>query len=431
MNSPRQAARDDGWPGLARRALRESGYLLTGFPLAVASFVVVVTGLAVALGLAVIWIGLPIGAATLYAARGFARLERVRLRPLGADIESARRTPRAGSPWQRVVSTFTDLELWREALHGVLVLPLSCLTWSLTITWWAMAGSGLTGWIWEPISQRYGGHDSGSTALMALLGWPIPGALFDLAVGVFAVVTLPWLVRACAALHVGLGRALLNPTRSTLKRRVAELSQARERLGKAESDALRRLERDLHDGPQQTLIRLGMDLSAAERRLADGDLAQTASLLAGCRGLTESVIADIRSLSRTIAPPVLSERGLAAALTAAVATSAIPVSLHYDLDTEPPEAIATALYYVACEAVGNAVKHSGAHRIDVHVSTDDQDDLLLEVTDDGSGGAVLIPGHGLAGLRDRVVALDGRLEIAAGPPTAIRVILPVPVTAGI
>ena len=404
------------------RALRDSAYLVSTLPLAIASFTVLVTGLSLGLGLAVVWIGLPIGAATLYAGRYFARFERLRLRPLGARIDDAKPPVRPGSAWQRMLRTFADVSLWREALHGIVALPLSCVTWSVTIAWWALAFGGLTGWIWEPINERFG--DGGASGLMRLLGWPISGSVFDVLVGVFAVVTLPWAVRGLAACHVAIGRALLSPTRASLERRVAELSQARDQLSQAESDALRRIERDLHDGPQQTLIRLGMDLAAAERRLAEGDGASATTLISGCRRLTDTVIADLRNLSRNIAPPVLAERGLAAALTAAAATCPVRASVRYELDKEPPLATASAAYFVACEALANAAKHSGATRVTVWVGRDDQDDLVLEVADDGHGGAAMLPGHGLAGLRDRVTALDGRLTVTGPPGTTVTAVLP-------
>jgi len=411
--------------GVVRRTLRDSGYLLATFPLALASFVTVVTGLSVGLGTAVIWIGLPIGAATLYAGRGFARLERVRLRGRGVDIPGVKRLPHPGGRWQRMLRTFTDASLWREALHGIVALPVSCVTWSVTIAWWCLAAVGVTGWIWEPITAKYASDSvSGSTKLMEVLGWPIPAALFDLIAGLFAVVTGPWVIRGCAAMHAGLARGLLAPTRQSLERRVAELSQARDQLSKAESDALRRLERDLHDGPQQTLIRIGMDLASAQRRLAEGDAESATTLLSGARAMNDSVIADLRALSRSIAPPILAERGLAAALTAVAATSPIPVTLRYHLDSEPPQATAVAAYYVACEALANSVKYSGASAIGLDVNLNDDHNLLLEATDDGCGGATLLPGHGLAGLRDRVAALDGTLTLTGPPGTRLLAVLP-------
>jgi len=409
---------------IARRTLRDSGYLLATFPFALASFIVIISGLCLGAGLAIIWVGLPVGIATLLAARGFARLERLRLHSIGVDIAEMPLRERSSGFWSRMLNPLREASLWREALHGIIAMPLSCVTWSLALTWWAMVLGGLTGWIWEPISQHYGGKGSGASSLMYLLAWPIPGWLFDVIVGVFAVVTLPAIIAGCRAMHVGLGKALLTHDRQSLERRVAELSAARDTLGKTEADGLRRLERDLHDGPQQTLIRVGMDLDAAQRRLADGDVAQAQEILAGTRQLNDSVIANLRALSRSIAPPILVERGLAAALAAAAATSPIPVSMQYRLAVEPDQTIATAAYFVACEALANAVKYSQASKIDLFVGLDDAGNLLVKVADDGCGGAIVTPAHGLAGLRDRVTAMDGHFEVTESSGTTVTAVLP-------
>jgi signal transduction histidine kinase len=221
-----------------------------------------------------------------------------------------------------------------------------------------------------------------------------------------------------------MARGLLSHSRRTLENRVTELAQAREQLGRAEAEALRRLERDLHDGPQQTLIRLGMDLAAAERRLGEGDVEATTTLLADSRKMTETVISELRTLSRGIAPPVLTERGLHAALVGVVADNPITVKLRYELTQEPPLAQATAAYYVVSETLSNALKYSSATEIEVYVATDDLGKLLVEVSDNGTGGAQMIPNHGLAGLKDRVTALDGSFVLHDSAGTGIRVTLP-------
>lgn len=404
---------------IVQQTLRDSGYVLATLPLAIASFVVIVTGISLAAGLAIIWIGLPVGLATLYAARSFAIIERRRLRAQGTIIEKIESPRRQGSYWSRMLRTLIDPGLWREALHGILILPINCITWSVALTWWALVVGGLSGWIWEPIPGS-----GGANQLMKLLHWPISGIVFDLIVGILALITLPAVVRACSAAQIGLARALLSPTRASLERRVTELAEARDQLGKAETSALRRMERDLHDGPQQTLIRLGMDLAASERRLSEGDIDSTTELISGARAMTESVIADLRALSRNIAPPILTERGLGAAIQAAAATCPIPVLVAYELNREPSEVSATAAYFVTCEALANAVKHSAASQISVYFGADDNDNLCLEIRDNGKGGAVVVPGHGLAGLRDRVKALDGRLSVGSEPGTTIAVVLP-------
>jgi len=376
-------------------------------------------------GLVVVWLGIPVAAATLMAGRGFARLERLRLSARGTVIEEVRLPSSSAKPITRLLATLRNPDLWREALHGLLAMPVSLVTWTFTLTWWALMIGGLTARIWEPISMRYGAVSTGSTWLMEYLGWRLAGWQFDTLVGIFALLTLPFMVRACAAAQAGLGKALLSQDRESLERRVAQLSQARDQLGKAETDGLRRLERDLHDGPQQSLIRLGMDLASAERRLAEGDLEAASGLLAQTRDLNDTVIAELRSLSRSIAPPVLVERGLNAALTGIAATSPIPVTLRYDLEDDPDEATATAAYFVACEALANAIKHSGASQIEMTVSQPDPAAMVLEIRDDGSGGAVVIPEHGLAGLSERITALDGQLTVSGPPGTTVTATLPV------
>lgn len=406
---------------LVRRPLLDSAYLLTGFPIALAAFIVLVTGMSTGVGLIIIWVGLPLMVATLYVGRGFAAIERHRLELCGAKFSWVSPPRHPGTLAQRLVRPLVDSQLWREYLHGIISFPISVITWSITVTWWAMIFAGLTGWIWEPFLPA---DATGSSQLMDILHWPLPGVVFDLLVGIFALVTLPLIVRGCALIHVGLGRALLTQSRGSLEKRVVELSQARDQLGKAETDALRRLERDLHDGPQQTLIRLGMDLAAAERRLGEGDQEATASLIAESRKMTEAAIGELRTLSRGIAPPVLAERGLRAALVALAADCPIEVKLRYALTSEPPQGPATAAYYVVSEALSNSMKYSSATLIEVHVGLDDFERLLLEVSDNGTGGAQMVPNHGLSGLKDRVTALDGSFSLDVSSGTSIRATLP-------
>jgi len=402
---------------LVRQTLRDSGYVLATFPLALISFIVIVTGLSLAVGLAIIWIGVPIGVATLYAAHGFAITERGRLLAQGTNIKPLALPPRPGPAWRKMISALRVGQLWREALHGIVALPISIFTWSLTLTWWVLVLGGLTGWIWE----RY--SDGGSNWLMHALHWPISGVVFDFLVGIIALVSLPLMTRFCAITQASIGKALLGPSQAALAERVERLEYARQQQTQAESDSLRKLERDLHDGPQQTLIRLGMDLAASQRRLEEGDVAASEELLAGARDMTESVIADLRALSRRIAPPILTERGIGAALLAAAAKSPIPVAVQYELDDEPPEAQAVAAYFVACEALANAAKYSSAKRIELRLWREDGA-LWLRVSDDGNGGAVALPGHGLAGLQDRVASLDGELTISGPPGTTVTARLP-------
>jgi signal transduction histidine kinase len=208
---------------------------------------------------------------------------------------------------------------------------------------------------------------------------------------------------------------------------VDELARSRSQAARAEAQSLRRLERDLHDGPQQRLIRLGMDLSTAERRLAAADVDQAREILAEARRQTEDTLAELRALSRGIAPPVLTDRGLVAALVSVAAGSPVPATLRTDLAEsvrfEP--AVENAAYFVACEALANAAKHAAASQVDL-VLVLDEGVLDLMVSDDGRGGAQVVPGHGLAGLRDRAAGVGGVVDVLGGPGhgTMVRVRIP-------
>ena len=197
----------------------------------------------------------------------------------------------------------------------------------------------------------------------------------------------------------------------------------------AEAQGLRRLERDLHDGPQQRLVRLTMDLSTAERRLADEDPDAAAPLVSYALTQAKEALDELRALSRGIAPPILADRGLGAALAAAVARSPIDVELDVSLPSPDvrrlPAGVENTAYFVVAEALANAAKHSQARTGVVSVELDG-DVLWVQVADDGVGGASLAKGHGLAGLADRVAALDGKLGVDSpvGGPTVLTAEIP-------
>jgi signal transduction histidine kinase len=193
----------------------------------------------------------------------------------------------------------------------------------------------------------------------------------------------------------------------------------------AEAAALRRLERDIHDGPQQRLVRLAVDLSRARQQLAT-DPAAAAATVDEALAQTREALDELRTLSRGIAPPILTDRGLAAAVAALAARATVPVSVDIpaDLPRLPALAEQTA-YFTVAEALANVAKHSTGTRATVTVGRDD-DRLVVTVTDDGRGGAHVAKGHGLAGLVDRLQAIGGALWVSSPPggPTSIRAEIP-------
>jgi signal transduction histidine kinase/ketosteroid isomerase-like protein len=205
----------------------------------------------------------------------------------------------------------------------------------------------------------------------------------------------------------------------------AELGRSRARIVRAADDARRRLERDLHDGAQQRLVSLAMELSEAESRLPD-DLAEAHQVLSGARAVLRDVLDDLRELSRGLHPTALSEGGLGPALRSLSRRSPVPVQLQLDPDVDRlPETVEVAAYYTVSEALTNTAKHAGATRVNVSMTRNDRG-IHLTIADDGRGGADPASGSGLTGLADRVEAIGGtlRIESPSGIGTTLSVRLP-------
>ena len=406
-----------------RQLLVDSGYALLSFPVGVAGFVLAVTGVALGVGTLVVWVGVAVLAATLLAARGLATLERAQLPAvLGRPVPRPAYLRPDGGRVRRLLTPLRDPQSWLDVLHAVLRFPLAVLAFSVTVAFWALTLGGLTYGLWDWTLPQEDNQD-----LFELLGFQ-GGSLLRVTgytlVGLLAALVLPFAVRAVALLQASLGRVLLT-SRAATQAEIGRLSRGRDAAVAAEAVALRRLERDIHDGPQQHLVRLGMDLSRAQRQL-DRDPASARTTLAEAGVLAREALEELRALSRGIAPPVLADRGLAAALAALAARSPVPVELAVDLPEErlAPVTENTA-YFVVSEALANVAKHSGAGVCRVAVARA-EDGLRVVVEDDGEGGAQLVPGHGLAGLADRLRAVDGVLSVDSprGGPTRTTAELP-------
>ncbi|MBO4208148.1 sensor histidine kinase [Micromonospora echinofusca] len=415
---------------LVRQFLADSGYVLAGLPLALIGFVVAVAGISLTAGLLVTALGLPVLAGTLYAARGLADIERLRLPAVLRQprVRPDYLTPAPGAGfWRRVVVPMRDLQSWLDLLHAFVRLPLALLTFVVLLVWWAVAVAG----------TLYGAYDwaiprgPGNQDLSQLLGMGDGTAArvgLNTAIGLFCLLTLPLVARACAWFDAGLARSLLTGV-AEMRHRIGTLEEQKRAAVSAEASALRRLERDIHDGPQQRLVRLALDLSRARQQLAN-DPAAARQTLDEAVGQTRETLAELRALSRGIAPPILVDRGLPSALAALAARALVPTELAVDSDLGTPAgrldpATESTAYFVVAEALTNVAKHSGAAACQVEV-TGGTDRLEIAVRDDGVGGAHLAKGHGLSGIADRVRAAGGTLHVAspAGGPTEIRADLP-------
>ena len=267
----------------------------------------------------------------------------------------------------------------------------------------------------------------------------LPAAL----IGAVCVLAATWLARAVNAGDRRLIRGLLGP--STMAERVSELERTRSLAVDDAAAALRRVERDLHDGAQMRLAALAMNLGMAREKLGDDDDRQPGStsdhsasdhsasddratvreLIDAAHRNAVDALADLRDLARGIHPPVL-DSGLASALATLAASSAIPTSVTAEIDPRPAPAIETIAYFCAAELIANATKHSYANQIKINIFTERSGLLRLEVSDDGIGGADAARGSGLAGLTQRVSTVDGRIHVSSPPggPTTVTVILP-------
>ncbi|PPL15927.1 sensor histidine kinase [Microterricola pindariensis] len=424
---------------------RELGFLLPNLLVAVLSLGVLSTLFFTGVGMIAIFVGLFIVVATLYTARGFGALELVRLRWAGRpEITRPRweKTEQGPGFWRATLGPLIDGHYWLYLLHGMIVLPIiGILSWTVTIVWLAVGLGGVTGWIWDTIWP-----DSGDDLLLhrVILDWAFPGNdwvvdpalaenLLMVAVGLLFLATLPLVTRGLTLLHDAIARGMLSAWRSdALSREVASLAASRGAALVAEDQSLRRLERDIHDGPQQRLVRLQMDLASAERKLeSDPDSAK--AMLVEARTQARDTLEELRALSRGFAPPILQDRGLIAGLESLAARSTVPVSFELALhpDTRLAPEIERSAYFVAAELLTNAAKHSGATAIRLHLAarqSEGQDWLDLWVIDNGRGGAAKRAGHGLAGLEDRLNGLRGVLSIdsPAGGPTAVGAHIPLP-----
>jgi signal transduction histidine kinase len=399
---------------------RETLYLLIGFATATAAFIFVVTGLALSLSLSILVVGLPIAVAFIYVNRLFCNLDRLLAKlVLDSPIERPYRPLPPGSLLKRALSVITSAAAWRDIAWMVVSFPVALATFIAAVTTWATSLGLLT----LPIWWRY--NDTDDRWIDDLLGHGHfePRQLLGIPAGMLLVIVSAWLMRACALGQASLAAALLRPTREEeLETRVETLTHTRAGAVDAAVTELERVERDLHDGAQARLVALNIDLGMAEQKLAAGDEDAARTHIAEAREQAQVAMGDLRDLVRGIGPSILRDRGLEAALNSIAIGTTPPVSVEVELPPGKPDAAETAAYFVCVEAIANATKHAAARRIDVHVRRDGAGRIVAQVTDDGRGGAGPGPRSGLAGLQQRVAALDGTLSITSpsGGPTTVR-----------
>jgi signal transduction histidine kinase len=322
--------------------------------------------------------------------------------------------------WNRWLERLKSWPRWREGIYMLVAFPLGvCTSVLATLAW-----SGSVAMLFLPL---YIGSLPGDAARFWLFDLRFgPGVIIAVVVGLSGLaVVAPWLTRALAAVDVWVARRLLEgPRKDDLDAKVTALETSRAAAVDSAEAERRRIERDLHDGAQQRLVSLAMGLGAARQRLAD-DPEGGARMVAEAHEDAKAALKEIRDLVRGIHPVILEDRGLDAALSAVVARSPIPVALEVQVAERPPPTVESTAYFVVSEALTNVARHARATEAAVTIVRAG-DRLVVEVRDDGIGGADPELGTGLAGLRSRVTGMGGRMDIVspAGGPTTLLVELP-------
>ena len=398
---------------LAATSLKQ---LASGFGTAVLALALVAL-LASSWILCVVGIGFFVLPYCLRGIRPLADLERTRLGRQGEPIASpAAPVP---SPRDHLVDPAARRELGWVLLRGTVDLVLCAVGFALPIAavgalsfpfWWSLLpGDTIPVWA-DGVSWAVGGH---------------PRALGVTAFGCALVVVTLLVAPGLAWLQTLAGRLLLpSPDNGDMSIRIAELTATRAAALDAHAIELRRIERALHDGAQNRLVAVNVLLGGV-RQAVLRDPSSALEAIDRAQTATEAALAELRSVSRTILPPVLTDRGLSGALDGLAAASPIPCHLRLDLQTRCAAATEATAYFAVAEALTNAARHSGAADIEVQVRSD-ASRLHVTVEDNGRGGASEGNGSGLTGIRRRAEALDGSMTLHSPPggPTRLEVELP-------
>jgi signal transduction histidine kinase len=418
-----------------RRARREFAYCVAGLLPSIGGWYLLMTlllaGGLLTISLIGLFLGLIVLVLALRLARGLGGLHRrLASRLLRRDFAPpAPFRPERGL-LRRVDARLRDGTAWRAVGYVALKLPVSVLQ-GYAACFWVIGAIDVLRAVWSPL--LHGGlPESGYILTPLFVGFGIPSWLNSFAaftVGAVTLLVAPWITRAAAAGDSWLIRALLGPPK--LAERVRELEESRALAVDDAAAALRQVERNLHDGAQVRLAALAMGLGMAKEKLGDDGQPLELEQAERIRELVDSAhrsakeaLVELRDLARGIHPPVL-DAGLAEALATLAARSMLPVSLTTSITDRPRPAIETIAYFCAAELLANAAKHSGANRVVVDVTQHDGV-LMLQVNDDGIGGADVNRGSGLLGLVQRVRTVDGRLHVSSPPggPTVVTVELP-------
>jgi len=396
--------------------------IFLGFWVELLAFSLVVAAFSTGASLLVVGIGVVVIGLAIEGCRLVARLERSR-----AGLADPRPLqPHAYRPYGNglrdlLLAVFVDVSRWRDVVYVFVAFPLAILEFGVTFLLWGASLALLSLPLWFATPSLGAGVGVGLQAspwAVALVGGCVGLALAPVAASVS---------QGLMALHRAVVTGLLCASeRRELVRRVETLEESRKAVIDVEATELRRIERDLHDGAQQRLVMLTIDLSLAAERI-DTDPVAARALVVEAQDQARLALAELRDLVRGIAPAILLDRGLVPALSAIAGRCPVPTTVSSSLPEGErlPDATERAAYFVVAEALANVAKHASAGRCEIRCRREEAR-LVVEVWDDGAGGARVVPGGGLAGLAGRVEALDGSLTVESplGGPTLVRAEIP-------
>ncbi len=401
-------------------------HLLLNLPVGIATFTIIVTGFATGLGSLITLVGIPILFLTIYVSRAMGAVERARARGLLAiDVPRPYRPDPPSDNWWRVpVARLSDPATWLEVGYHLFILPFGILTFSVVVTAWSLGLGFLTspiygwavpdgfqvGWVGFTTNQNH--------------AWVIDTPVEYLAVvliGAAIILITPWIVRGLATANRYLVRGMIG---SDVFARERTLTESRATAVDLAAEDRRRIERDLHDGVSSGWCRWPWASGGPGRARHRSGSREGAR----CRSARGGKARDRRSARpRPRDPPRGAERPRPRrrAVDPLAARSTIPVELDVDVAERPPASVEAAAYFVVSEALTNVAKHADASKAVVTVRRSGYR-LTAQVQDDGVGGARVVEGSGLAGLRDRVRTLDGELHLLSpqGGPTVLMVEIP-------
>jgi signal transduction histidine kinase len=401
------------------RTATRAVYLVLSLGLGIAWFTILAVAFTTGVGLLVTLVGIPVLVGAVWITRPMADLERALVGALlGARTEGHYRRPSRDGVWPAVTARIAEAQTWKDVAYLLCQLPLGVL-------WFTLTALAIGVPLWLLLAPVYYWALPNGIQLGLFDADTLPEAVALVPAGALLVVPARYAIDGMGIAHAAWARLLLHSEPDPeLAAKVVDARSAQARIIEAADAERRRIERDLHDGAQQRLVALSLKLGMARTRMEDADGAAV-RLVDEAHAESKAALAELRDLARGIHPAILTDHGLGAALHELAGRTPVPTAVAEAPDDRLPPAVETAAYFVVAECLANVAKYAQAGSATVRVRRE-VGRLVVEIIDDGVGGADPRRGSGLRGLTDRVGALDGTLDVASPPGEGTRVRAEIP-----